>query len=160
MHVHIFTTGGSIDKTYSTLASDFVVGDPQVSAVLRDANVNFEYTLTPLFRKDSLTITDDDRQHIVNMVAGSPHKHILITHGTDTMILTALALRVIKDKVIVLTGAMQPASFKDTDAHFNIGVALGALQLLQTGVYVAMNGRIFSPENTRKNTELNQFESF
>ncbi len=158
MTVHIFTTGGSIDKTYSTQVSDFVVGSPQIADLLRDANIAIDYEIHELMRKDSLQITDDDRAHIVEWVRASPHRHILITHGTDTMIQTALALLAIPGKTIVLTGAMQPASFKHTDAAFNIGGAVIAVQSLPFGVYLVMNGRVFDPSSVRKNGALNRFE--
>lgn len=158
MTLHIFTTGGSIDKTYSTQVSDFVVGSPQIADVLRDANIAIEYEIHELMRKDSLQITDEDRSHIVEWVRASPYRNILITHGTDTMIQTALALTDIPNKTIVLTGAMQPASFKHGDAEFNIGGAVIAAQSLPDGVYIVMNGRIFNPSSVRKNGTLNRFE--
>lgn len=158
MRIKIYTTGGSIDKTYSTRESAFVVGEPQVEAILRGANVGFEYQIEPLLRKDSLEITDDDRQQILDRVRSDPHRHILITHGTDTMIDTARVLSQVSGKVIVLTGAMQPAAFKTTDAAFNIGCAVTALQTLPEGVYVVMQGRIFDPYRSQKNLKLDRFE--
>jgi L-asparaginase len=156
--IKIFTTGGSIDKTYSTLASDFLVGEPQIDDILRQANVNLAYEIESLFRKDSLGITDEDRALIRHAVLTSPHRHIIITHGTDTMVNTAQMLMDIPDKVIVLTGAMQPASFKITDASVNVGCAIAAVQILREGVYIAMSGRIFVAGKTRKNMTTNQFE--
>ena len=102
--------------------------------------------------------TDEDRADIVRCVAASPYQQIVITHGTDTMPLTAAALRGIPDKTIVLTGSMQPARFRMTDASFNIGCAIAAVQSSPPGVYVAMNGRIFDPTKVRKNRERNIFE--
>lgn len=156
--IKIFTTGGSIDKGYSTVESDFVVGEPQIASILRDANVALEYEVEPLLRKDSLEITDHDRQLITDRVAADPGRRIIITHGTDTMVETALRLATIRGKVIVLTGAMQPAAFKRTDAAFNIGCAILAVQTLPEGVYVVMNGRVFDPRRARKNLELDRFE--
>lgn len=156
--VKIFTTGGSIDKRYSTQESAFVVGEPQSESILQEANVNLEYEVEVLLRKDSLEITDEDRRMIVEQVASDPHRHIVITHGTDTMILTAKALSQVPDKVIVLTGAMQPAAFKRTDAAFNVGGAVIAAQTLPPGVYIVMNGRVFDPHRARKNMALDQFE--
>ncbi|GAG51643.1 unnamed protein product, partial [marine sediment metagenome] len=86
------------------------------------------------------------------------HEYIVVTHGTDTMIKTAKKLQAIADKVVVLTGAMQPAKFKSSDAEFNIGCAVVALQSLPPGIYIVMNGRIFKPERVRKNVQLNRFE--
>jgi L-asparaginase len=158
MRIKIFTTGGSIDKCYSTKQSDFVVGDPQVESALHEANVGFDSEVESLLKKDSLEITENDRRLILERVASDPSRHIVITHGTDTMALTAKALRGVSDKTIVLTGAMQPAEFKRTDAIFNIGSAVMAVQLLPAGVYVVMNGRVFDPDKVTKNMELNRFE--
>jgi L-asparaginase len=158
MRVKIFTTGGSLDKGYSTQKSDFVVGDPEIGAILADARVTFEYEVESLLKKDSLELTDMDRDLISRRVREDPATHILITHGTDTMAQTGQSLAGIEGKTIVLTGAMQPASFKHTDAHFNVGFALAALQILPAGVYLAMNGAIFDPHRARKNLESDQFE--
>lgn len=159
MHITIFTTGGSIDKTYATQASDFVVGTPQIGDILREANVNLTFDIVPLLQKDSLGITDAERALIVAHVRDCLNRHILITHGTDTMAQTGRALRGIADKVIVLTGAMQPAAFKRTDAALNVGAALAAVQLLPPGVYLAMSGRILTPETAHKNPTTDQFEA-
>lgn len=156
--IKIFTTGGSIDKYYSTRASDFVVGEPAIGSVLEEANVSVEYEVESLLKKDSLNLTDADRQLIFERVSASPYQRVVITHGTDTMVQTALALATIADKVIVLTGAMQPAAFKQTDAVFNVGGAVIAAQALPAGVYLVMNGRVFSPGRVRKNFALGRFE--
>ncbi len=158
MRIKVFTTGGSLDKGYSTQASAFVVLDPTVGEVLRVAGVNFEYEVESLFRKDSLEMGEADRELVVSRVAQEPCDRILITHGTDTMVETARCLGEIQDKTIVLTGAMQPATFKDSDGPFNIGFAVAALQTLPPGVYLAMNGQIFDPEHVRKDTALDRFE--
>jgi L-asparaginase len=158
MHVKIFTTGGSLDKGYSTRESDFVVMEPQVSGVLNTANVIVPFEVESLLRKDSLEITDDDRALIRRRVEADPARHILITHGTDTMARTGRILEGIQGKVVVLTGAMQPATFRESDAHFNIGFAFAAVQVLSPGVYLAMNGRIFDPAGVRKNTATDRFE--
>ena len=158
MKVKIFTTGGSIDKTYSTQTSGFAVGTPQVGRILEEANVQFDVSIELLMQKDSLEIDDDDRKLIFEKVASASERHILITHGTDTMILTALRLEKIRDKVIVLTGAMQPATFIQSDAAFNVGGAIIALQTLPAGVYVVMNGKVYHPRKVRKNIALDHFE--
>ena len=111
-----------------------------------------------MLRKDSLEITPTDRQYIVEKVRAAPSNLILITHGTDTMIETARALRGIPGKVIVLTGAMQPAEFRRTDAQFNLGGAIIALQTLKEGVYIVMNGRVFDPDHVVKNQSSERFE--
>ena len=159
MKVKIYTTGGSIDKTYSTQESRFAVGEPQVASILEEANVTIEWEVLSILRKDSLKLTADDRRAIVEQVRQDPHHHIILTHGTDTMIDTAKALACIPGKVIVLTGAMQPAAFRRTDAPFNVGGAVIAVQTLPEGVYLVMNGQVFDPEESSKNLALDRFES-
>ncbi|WP_243665003.1 asparaginase domain-containing protein [Rhodothermus marinus] len=150
MDVKIFTTGGTIDKVYFDAKSTYEVGDPQIVDILREANVTIDWELETLFRKDSLDLTDEDRAVIVEKVRQEPCPRILITHGTDTMIETAKALQGIPGKTIVLVGSLSPARFKSSDAEFNIGFALAAVQTLPPGVYIAMNGRIFHPDRVRK----------
>jgi L-asparaginase len=156
--IHFLTTGGTIDKIYFDAKSDYQIGPPQVLEVLRDANVHFEFEVDSVVAKDSLEMTAADRDEIHRRVLESPHSRIIITHGTDTMVDTALRLLEIPGKTIVLTGAMQPARFRSTDATFNIGMAVGAVTSLPPGVYLAMNGRLFDPRRTRKNWERQCFE--
>jgi len=158
VRLKIYTTGGTIDKVYFDKKSDYQVGDPQAGGVLERANVVIEYEVESILRKDSLDLTEQDRKLIRQTVESSPEDHIVITHGTDTMIETAKALQDVEGKTIVLTGSMYPAQFRDSDAVFNIGCALTAAQILQPGVYIAMNGRIFDPRSALKNVELNKFE--
>lgn len=158
MRLKIYTTGGTIDKVYFDKKSDYQVGDSQAGGVLERANVVIEYEVESILRKDSLDLTEQDRKLIRQTVESSPEDHIVITHGTDTMIETAKALQDVEGKTIVLTGSMYPARFRDSDAVFNIGCALTAAQILQPGVYIAMNGRIFDPRSALKNVELNKFE--
>ncbi len=158
MKVKIFTTGGSIDKGYSTKESDFIIGEPTIEQILIEANVTLDYEIVSLIKKDSLEISDDDRRAIYEMVKTDPNRYIVITHGTDTMIQTAQALSQIPNKVIVLAGAMQPSAFKVSDAAFNVGGAILAVQTLPEGVYIVMNGRIFNPQESIKNLELDRFE--
>ncbi|MCX7001696.1 MAG: asparaginase domain-containing protein [bacterium] len=158
VHIRIYATGGTIDKIYFDRKNDYHIGAPGVIDLLEEAGVTFTYDVVSLIRKDSLDLTDADRQLIRATILADPHQHIVITHGTDTMIATAGALRDIPAKTIVLTGAMQPARFKSSDAEFNIGFAAAAVQLLPPGVYLAMNGHVFTPEQVRKNVEKNRFE--
>ena len=158
MTIPIYTLGGTIDKVYFDQKSEYQVGEPQVREILKDANVNFEYKLHSLLVKDSLDMTDEDREFLVRTIQADPEQRILITHGTDTMVQTAKALQSIPDKTIVLTGAMHPAIFKKTDAPFNIGCAAAAVQILPAGVYLVMNGVIFDPGNVKKNIAANCFE--
>ena len=158
MDITIFTTGGTIDKIYFDRKSEFQVGSPQIAEVLAEANVTVDCEVLPLMRKDSLEMTAEDRATIRAAAEASPSRHIVITHGTDTMVETGQALAGIPDKVVVLTGAMQPARFRTTDAVFNIASAITAVQLLPPGAYLAMNGRVFDPAITRKNVAENRFE--
>ena len=107
---------------------------------------------------DSLDMTDADRRLVVESCRSAAEERIVITHGTDTMTQTAAKLEGLKDKVIVFTGSMQPARFRDSDAVFNLGCAVGALQALPPGIYIAMNGRLFAWDEVRKNRELGVFE--
>ena len=157
--IHILTTGGTIDKFYFDQKDSFQVGEPQIGQLLREANVTVEHEIRALMHKDSLDLTDEDREAIVAAVRDSPGERFLITHGTDTMLQTAALLESrIRDKVMVLVGAMQPALIRNSDAFFNIGFAFCAAQLLGPGAYVAMNGRVFRPREARKNRELGRFE--
>ena len=158
MTIRIFTTGGTIDKQYSTKESTFVIAEPAVERILDEANLAVDFEIEPLLQKDSLDLTDDDRRLIAERVATDRHRHIVITHGTDTMVDTAKAIPSCCDKTVVLTGAMQPAICQRSDAPFNIGAAFLAAQILPPGVYVAMNGQIFDPYQAAKNAALDRFE--
>lgn len=159
MSIEIFTTGGTIDKLYFDALSEYQIGSPQVLRVLKDVGVAGVFRVTPLMRKDSLEITDADRQTIVDAVHKSKAEKIIITHGTDTMVITGKALSDVRGKTIVLVGAMQPAGLRISDAEFNIGFAWAAVQTLPCGVYVAMNGRILNPQHARKNRDAHRFET-
>lgn len=156
--LHIFTTGGTIDKIYFDAKSEYEVGEPQIGEILREMNVQVQFTITSLMRKDSLDMNDADRALIRKAVAEASESRIVITHGTDTMTETARALADIPGKTMVLTGALNPARFRGSDAMFNIGGALIAAQWLPPGVYLVMNGRIFDGRKARKNRERNRFE--
>ena len=158
MKIKFFTIGGTIDKVYFDKKNDYQVGHSLLFEILKWANVGFEYECESILKKDSLDITEEERQIILGRVAKEKCRHIVITHGTDTMIQTAKKLQAVPDKVIVLTGSMEPARFRSSDAEFNIGCAIAAVQLLPPGAYVVMNGRIFDPGKVRKNLDLNRFE--
>lgn len=158
MAIRIFTTGGTIDKLYFDAKSAFEVGDPQILELLSGANLSVVLQVTPLLRKDSLEMNDADRELIRLAVENADLAQIVITHGTDTMIQTARYLLGIAGKTIVLTGSMQPARFRNTDALYNVASAITAVQILPTGVYIAMNGCIFDPRQCVKNVALNRFE--
>jgi len=158
MKIKIYTVGGTIDKVYFDRKSKYEVGEPEIGEILKEANVNLKYEISSILHKDSLDMTDQDRQMIFDKVSSDKHRYIVLTHGTDAMIQTAKKLKTIHSKVIVLTGAISPARFKSSDAAFNIGSAVAAAQTLTPGVYIAMNGRIFDPDNIRKNLDRNWFE--
>ena len=157
MSLLVITTGGTIDKVYFDATSDYEVGEPTVPHVFREAGVAIPHRVVPLLRKDSLELTDEDRQLIRQTCVDAAEERILITHGTDTMPLTAEALMGIEGKTIVLTGAMAPARFRVTDAVFNLGLALGAVQAFGVGVWIAMSGSLFEAGKVRKNREAGRF---
>jgi L-asparaginase len=153
----IVTTGGTIDKAYFDALSIYQIGEPVVKKLLDGANVTYPYRIIELLRKDSLELTDEDRQRLKETVAALDARRIVITHGTDTMTASAAVLAAIPDKTIVLTGALSPARFTESDATFNIGMAFAAVQALPPGVYVAMNGRVFRGDAVKKDRELRRF---
>jgi L-asparaginase len=155
----IVTTGGTIDKVYFDDKSDYQVGEPQIGHILEELGVAFRFRVIPIMRKDSLHIEAADRELLRATIAAQDEAHVLVTHGTDTMIDTARVLASIGDKTIVLTGALNPARFRGSDAEFNIGTAVGAVQSLPPGVYIAMNGRVWDPGKVRKNVAANRFEA-
>ena len=158
MQIQLFTTGGTFDKVYYDALSDFQIGEPMAPDILHEARVGFDFKVESLVKKDSLDLTDADRELIRAKVAACPARHILITHGTDTMTQTAAVLQGIAGKVIIFTGAMQPARMKNSDAPFNLGLAIGALQCLGDGIYIAMSGRVFAADQVQKNRAAGRFE--
>ena len=156
--ITILTTGGTIDKVYFDANSTYEVGEAQIGKLLERSDVVFDFTVRTLCRKDSLDLTDEDRQLIHDTIADDDQRLFIVTHGTDTMAQTARMLQDIPDKVIVLTGASQPARFSGSNAIFNIGCAVAAVQSWPPGVYIAMNGRIFDADKVRKNPETRRFE--
>lgn len=155
----VITTGGTIDKVYFDASSEYEVGEPTVPHVFRESGVVLPWRLESLMRKDSLAMNEEDRKTIRRTCEEASEDRILVTHGTDTMCETAEFLAGISGKTIVLTGALAPAGFRVTDAIFNLGLALGAVQSMPPGVYLAMNGTVFSAGCVRKNRELGKFEA-
>ncbi|MFC4992740.1 asparaginase domain-containing protein [Rubritalea tangerina] len=154
----ILTTGGTIDKIYFDATSKYEIGEPTIPHIFKEAGVTVPYQLVSLLQKDSLEMTDEDRALLHKHCSETAESQILITHGTDTICETAEYLQDIPHKTIVLTGALAPARFRETDAIFNIGTALGAVQSKTHGVYVAMSGHIFPAGSVRKNREAQCFE--
>ncbi|TDQ39471.1 asparaginase domain-containing protein [Thiopseudomonas denitrificans] len=159
MSIQIFTTGGTFDKLYHDALSEFSIGEPMAGPLLADAGVNFDYQITSLLKKDSLEFTDSDRELLARHVRQAAGDKILVIHGTDTMTHSAAALGGVPGKTVVFTGAMLPARMLHSDAPFNLGFALGALQCLPAGVYIAMNGQIFNAGQVQKNRAQSRFES-
>ncbi len=159
--IQVFITGGTFDKQYNYITGQLFFKDTHVQAMLERGRCSLDYDVKTLMMVDSLEMTDTDRQIIAHNCLRSPHQRILITHGTDTMVKTAgyLVNAGLKDKTIVLTGAMVPYAFgTSSDGFFNLGSALAFLQTLPPGVYVAMNGRYFPWNSVRKNTKTGYFE--
>jgi L-asparaginase len=154
--VVVLTTGGTIDKVYFDAKSEFAIGDSVVDELLKEAHVDAPYRLLEVMRKDSLEIYAADRQQIAAAVAECRERCIVITHGTDTMTDTAEALAS-ADKTVVLTGALSPARFAKSDATFNVGMAFAAVQCLPAGVYIVMNGQVFTAGKVKKDTQNNVF---
>ena len=156
MKIKVFTAGGTIDKIYSDERGtlNFSFGKQAISDISENViKLNLEYNIERLLAKDSLEMDDIDRALIRRACLGSIADRILITHGTDTMIETARILSDVPDKVMVLTGASQPYRFRESDAEFNIGVAFGALNVLDKGVFIAMNGRVYPWDKCQKTTD-------
>jgi len=158
MLIRFITTGGTIDKIYFDALSQFEVGESQVKHILTEGLVNFEYDVVPLLQKDSLEMTDEDRAMLRDYIANDDGTHYVMTHGTDTMPETAEALVGLDGKTVILTGALTPARFKTTDAIFNVGMAVAAVQTSAPGVYIAMSGQVFAAGEVRKNRSENRFE--
>lgn len=162
MSIRILTTGGTIDKVYFDATSEFEVGEPTAGQILKESRVTVEFSVTSLMRKDSLELTDEDRAVIVDAALKAQESHIIITHGTDTMSDTAVVLLnagiIDQGKTVVITGALNPARFRSTDAIFNVGMAVAAVQSCDPGVYICMNGQIFPGDKVRKNREEMAFE--
>ena len=159
MFIRFLTTGGTIDKIYFDDLSQFEVGESQIKHILTEGMVNFDYEIVSLLQKDSLDITDQDRTMLREYIANDDAMRFVVTHGTDTMPQTAEALAGLAGKTIVLTGALAPARFRQTDAVFNVGMAVAAVQTAGPGVYIAMSGQVFAAGTVRKNRAENRFET-
>ncbi len=159
MPVRIFVTGGTFDKEYNELDGTLFFKDTHLHEMLTLGRSKVKVAITTLMMIDSLDMTDADRQTIVYQCTRASEERIVITHGTDTMEVTARILgEAAINKTIVLTGAMIPYKFGSSDGLFNLGSALAFAQVLPPGVYVAMNGRCFTWNNVRKNKKAGQFE--
>lgn len=159
MKIKIFITGGTFDKEYDELTGNLFFKDTHLPEMLRLGRCRLDTDLRTLMMIDSLDSTDADRKVILENCKSTPEDRIVITHGTDTMVETAEVLAgEIKDKTIVLVGAMIPYKFGSSDGLFNLGAALSFVQVLPYGIYIAMNGKYFNWDNVRKNKEIGEFE--
>lgn len=159
MTIKIFVTGGTFDKEYDEIEGKLFFRDTHLPEVLKLGHCKVELDIRTLMMIDSINMKDTDRAIIVQNCRNAEEERIVITHGTDTMVDTARLLgAAIKDKTIVLTGAMIPYRFGSSDGLFNLGSALAFVQTLPHGVYVAMNGRFFTYDNVVKNKQLGMFE--
>ncbi|CAN1565009.1 L-asparaginase, N-terminal [Sphingomonadaceae bacterium] len=154
----ILTTGGTIDKNYFDALSEYQIVDSGIPALLQEARVALPYRLVEVMRKDSLELTDADRTLIAAAAREAPETRIVITHGTDTMTETAKLLAAdVPDKTIVLTGALSPARFAETDAPFNLGMAFATAQMAPPGIWIAMSGQVFNGLKVRKDRAAGKF---
>lgn len=159
MAIKIFVTGGTFDKEYNEINGSLFFKETHLKEMLALGRSKVEVSISTLMMIDSLEMTDNDRELIAKNCLNVKEEHIVITHGTDTMTITArLLAERIKNKTIVLTGAMIPYAFGSSDGLFNLGSALAFVQSLPHGVYVVMNGQYFNWDNVRKNKELGRFE--
>jgi L-asparaginase len=159
MTLRVIASGGTFDKHYDEIAGKLQFGPGHLAEVIRRSRMTVPATLEELPFLDSLDMQDADRQRILASATRSVEKGIVVIHGTDTMRETAEVMGLAKlDKTIVLTGAMIPYEIANSDALFNFGYACAAAQLLPVGVYVAMNGRVFTWDKVEKNRVAGVFQ--
>lgn len=155
----ILITGGTLDKQYNPLDGALIFNQSSVSEMLSQSRTTLGVTLETLMLKDSLEMSDEDRQCISHACNESSDNKIIITHGTDTMVESAhaIAAGLVPNKTVVLLGAMIPYHFKGSDALFNLGCAVTAVQILSAGVYITMNGQVFDYREVQKNRTIGEF---
>ena len=158
--IRIIITGGTFDKDYDPLSGKMSFRDTHLPDILKDVHLTVPVELEINKLVDSLEMSEEQRAGVVSACERANEQRIIVTHGTDTMTRTALRLHELRlEKTIVLTGAMVPYSVSGSDALFNLGAAVTAVQLLEAGVYVVMNGRIFPADKVRKDTARGMFEA-
>lgn len=159
MSIRILVTGGTFDKEYNERTGQLYFKDTHLAEMLQRGRCRVPVSIRTVMMVDSLEMTDADRALIVQNCQQCDERHVVITHGTDTMTDTAAAIaRAVSDKTVVLTGAMIPWAFGSSDGLFNLGSALSFAQALPDGVYIAMNGKCFPWDRVRKNRERGEFE--
>lgn len=158
--IQLIITGGTLDKRYNELNGELTFPETHLPAMLKQARCTAEIDIQQLMLKDSLEMTEADRDKIKQSCIATNAQQIIITHGTDTMVETAKYLaQTIQDKTIVLFGAMIPYAIKQSDALFNLGSAITAVQLLPAGIYISMNGQIFDWNKVRKDRQAGEFKA-
>ena len=158
-HIKIFATGGTFDKEFNELDGKLYFQETNLYQLLQMGRSKLDVKIETLMMIDSLDMTIEDREYIINKCKNEKTKHIIITHGTDTMVETATKLaEIINNKTIILTGAMIPIKFGSSDGLFNLGSALSFVQTLKPGIYITMNGRYFHWDNVKKNKKIGVFE--
>ena len=154
----VLTTGGTIDKAYFDALSEYQIVDSGIPDLLKEARVALPFRVVELMRKDSLEMSEADLALIASAAREAPERRIVVTHGTDTMTETAKVLaEAVPGKTVVLTGALSPARFAETDAHFNLGMAFATAQVAAPGVWIAMSGQVFDGLKVRKDREAGKF---
>jgi L-asparaginase len=158
--IRLFVTGGTFDKEYDEIRGRLFFADTHLPDMLQLGRCRLDVKVRTLMMIDSLEMSEADRGLIAHNCAEVAERHIVITHGTDTMVDTARVLAEgVREKTIVLTGAMIPIAFGSSDGLFNLGGALTAVQVLPPGVYITMNGRVFPWDKVRKNRDTGVFEA-
>lgn len=153
----IVTTGGTLDKQYFDALSEYQIAESVIEKLLKVARVTHPFRVIELMRKDSLDLTEEDRALVAATVTAAPETRVVVTHGTDTMTETAKVLAAIKDKTMVLCGALAPARFAESDATFNLGMAFACCQVAPAGVWITMNGSVFDGLKVRKDRAAGRF---
>lgn len=157
--IRIIVTGGTFDKEYNEINGKLYFKNSHVQNMLELGKSRLDLNIRTLMMIDSCNMTEEDRYIIAKNCEKADEKKIIITHGTDTMVETARVLaESVKDKTIILTGAMIPYTFGSSDGLFNLGSAIAFVQTLPVGIYIAMNGRYFKWDNVRKNKKIGEFE--
>lgn len=159
--IGLFITGGTLDKDYNPITGTLDFSQSHLDQLLKQANLTITVSTQVLMLKDSLEMTTEDRQHILTACLESPYSQLVITHGTDTLTETAQFLHeseLASLKTVVLTGAMRPFQLGQSDASFNVGAALMAVQLAPKGIYIAINGQLFPATQVFKNRPQGVFE--
>ena len=159
MRILFVQTGGTIDKDYpkKTKGWGFEISTPAFDRVLSKLKLSFEYDAVTLFQKDSQDISDADRMQLRDFLRDTEFEKIIITHGTDTIIETARFIQNVSGKTIVFTGAFLPEKFKESDADFNLGMAVAAVQNFPEGVFVCLNGIVCSAEKIKRDMNTGKF---